>query len=82
VLEELEAAHIEAEIAAYPMLDGSRPDNIANKTRSGGCAQLEMGTSFRSGLYGINTRPCRKNTTNDRFNRLVAALRRAMSRVA
>ena len=82
VLEELEAAHIEAEIAANPMLDGSRPDNIANKTRSGGCAQLEMATSFRSGLYGINTRPRRKHTTNDRFNRLVAALRRAMSRVA
>jgi phage replication-related protein YjqB (UPF0714/DUF867 family) len=82
VLEELTAAHIKAEIAANPLLDGSLPDNIANKTRIGGCAQLEMGTSFRSGLYGINTRPRRKNTTNDRFSRLVAALRRAMSRVA
>jgi phage replication-related protein YjqB (UPF0714/DUF867 family) len=82
VLEELNAAHIEAEIAHNPMLDGSRPDNIANKTRIGGCAQLEMATSFRSSLYGINTRPRRKQTTNDRFRRLVAALRRAMSRVA
>jgi phage replication-related protein YjqB (UPF0714/DUF867 family) len=82
VLEELEAADIEAEIATNPMLDGSRPDNIANKTRTHGCAQLEMGTSFRRSLFGINTRPRRRHTTNDTFRRLVAALRRAMSRVA
>jgi phage replication-related protein YjqB (UPF0714/DUF867 family) len=81
VLEELTAADIEAEIATNPMLDGSRRDNIANKTRIGGCAQLEMATSFRSSLYGIDTRPRRKQTTNDKFNRLVAALRQAMSRV-
>jgi phage replication-related protein YjqB (UPF0714/DUF867 family) len=82
VLEELKAADIEAEIATNPKLDGSLPDNIANKTRIGGCAQLEMATSFRSSLYGVNTRPRRKHTTNDKFNRFVAALRRAMSRVA
>jgi phage replication-related protein YjqB (UPF0714/DUF867 family) len=72
VLDELTAANIDAEIAHNPMLDGSLPDNIANKTRIGGCAQLEMGTSFRGSLFGINTRPRRKHTTNDRFNRLVA----------
>ena len=82
MLEELTAAQIKAEIATNPLLDGSRPDNIANKTLIGGCAQLEMGTSFRNSLFGINTRPRRKQTTNDKFNRLVAALRRAMSRVA
>jgi phage replication-related protein YjqB (UPF0714/DUF867 family) len=82
VLEELTAADIDAEITLNPLLDGSLPDNVANKTRIGGCAQLEMGTSFRSSLFGINTRPRRKQTTNDKFNRLVAALRRAMSRVA
>lgn len=82
VLEELTAAHIDAEITHDRVLDGSLPDNIANKTRIGGCAQLEMGTSFRGSLYGTNTRPRRKHTTNDTFNRLVAALRRAMSRVA
>ena len=80
--EELESAHIDAEIATNPMLDGSRPDNIANQTRIGGCAQLEMGTSFRGSLDRTNTRPRRKHATNDRFNRLVAALRSAMSRVA
>jgi phage replication-related protein YjqB (UPF0714/DUF867 family) len=82
VLEELEAADIEAEMATNPMLDGSLPDNIANKTRTHGCAQLEMGTSFRRSLFGINTRPRRRHTTNDTFRRFVAALRRAMSRVA
>jgi phage replication-related protein YjqB (UPF0714/DUF867 family) len=82
VLEELDVAHIDAEIATDPMLDGSHPDNIANKTRRGGCAQLEMGTSFRRSLYGINTRPRRKHTTNERFSRLVVALRRAMHRVS
>ena len=82
VLEELDVAGIAAEIATDPMLDGSRRDNIANKTQSGGCAQLEMGTSFRRSLYGVNTRPRRKHTTNERFSRLVAALRRAMHRVS
>lgn len=82
VLEELDAAPIDAEIATDPMLDGSHPDNIANRTRSGGCAQLEMATSFRRSLYEINTRPRRKHTTNERFSRLVAALRRAMRRVS
>ena len=82
VLEELTAAHIDAEITHDRVLDGSLPDNIANKTLIGGCAQLEMGTSFRGSLFGVNTRPRRKHTTNDRFNRLVAALRRAMGRVA
>ncbi|HTM30946.1 MAG TPA: poly-gamma-glutamate hydrolase family protein [Vicinamibacterales bacterium] len=82
VLEALTAAHLEAEIATNPLLDGSRPDNVANKTRTGGCAQLEMGTSFRSSLFGINTRPRRRHTTTDTFRRLVSALRRAMNRVA
>jgi phage replication-related protein YjqB (UPF0714/DUF867 family) len=81
VLEELNAAHLEAEKATNPMLDGSRPDNVANKTRTGGCAQLEMGTSFRRSLFGTNTRPRRRHTPTDRFRRLVSALRRAMRRV-
>jgi phage replication-related protein YjqB (UPF0714/DUF867 family) len=81
VLEELEAVRIPAEITTDPMLDGSLPDNIANKTKIGGCAQLEMGTSYRRSLFGINTRPQRKNTTNDEFWKLVGALRKAMDRV-
>jgi len=81
VLEELETAGIPAEIATNPMLDGSLPDNIANKTKIGGCAQLEIGTSERRRLFGINSRPQRKKTTNARFWRLVGALRKSMSRV-
>jgi phage replication-related protein YjqB (UPF0714/DUF867 family) len=81
VREELEAVGIPAEIATDPMLDGSLPDNIANKTKIGGCAQLEIGTRDRRRLFGTNTRPQRKNTTNARFWRLAGALRKAMSRV-
>jgi phage replication-related protein YjqB (UPF0714/DUF867 family) len=81
VLEELEAVGIPAEITINPMLDGSLPDNIANKTKIGGCAQLEMGTNYRRSLFGINTRPQRKNTTNAQFWLLVGALRKSMSRV-
>jgi phage replication-related protein YjqB (UPF0714/DUF867 family) len=81
VLKELQGAGIAAEIATNPMLDGSRPDNIANKTKIHGCAQLEMGASYRKSLFGINTRHQRKNTANDAFGLLVGVLRKAMSRV-
>jgi phage replication-related protein YjqB (UPF0714/DUF867 family) len=81
VLEQLCAAGISAQIATNPLLDGSLPDNIANKTKRGGCVQLEMGTSYRKSLFGINTRPQRKNTTNEEFRTLVRALRSAMSLV-
>jgi phage replication-related protein YjqB (UPF0714/DUF867 family) len=81
VLEELVAAGFKAEIAKNGMLDGSQKTNIANKTKIGGCAQLEMGTSFRRNLFGRNTRPQRKNTTNDQFWMLVGALRKSISRV-
>jgi len=81
ILEELEAVGIAAMITTDPMLDGSLPDNIANKTKSGGCAQLEIGTTDRRLLFGTNTRPQRKNTTNARFWGLVGALRRSIGRV-
>jgi len=81
VLEELTAARIPAEITKNPMLDGDLPDNIANQTKVHGCAQLEMGTTYRASLFGIDTRVQRKHTTNRKFWRLVRALRRAMSRV-
>ena len=81
VLEELTIAGIPAEITTDPMLDGDSVDNIANKTKILGCVQLEMGTSYRSSLFKINTRLKRKNTTKPQFELLVGALRRAMSRV-
>jgi phage replication-related protein YjqB (UPF0714/DUF867 family) len=79
VLQELLAAGFPAVISTDPMLDGSLPTNIGNKTATGGCAQLEIGTGFRRSLFGVNTRPRRKHTTNAKFDRLVLALRRAMS---
>jgi phage replication-related protein YjqB (UPF0714/DUF867 family) len=82
VLEELTTARIPAEIATDPMLNGDLPDNIANRTKIRGCAQLEMGTSYRAGLFGADTRAQRKHTTNKKFWRLVRALRKAMSRVS
>lgn len=81
VLEELTAVGIPAEITTDNLLDGDRPDNIANKTKTGGCAQLEMGTSCRASLFDIDTRSDRKKTTNDQFWLLVGSLRKAMSRV-
>jgi phage replication-related protein YjqB (UPF0714/DUF867 family) len=81
VLEELKGVGIPAEITKDEMLDGDLPTNIANKTKVRGCAQLEMGSCFRSSLFGTDTRPQRKNTTNAKFWRLVGALRKAMSRV-
>jgi phage replication-related protein YjqB (UPF0714/DUF867 family) len=81
VLEELTIAGIPAVITTNKMLRGESPDNIANKTKILGCAQLEMGTSYRSSLFGTNTQPQRKKTTNPQFWLLVEALRKAMSRV-
>jgi phage replication-related protein YjqB (UPF0714/DUF867 family) len=81
VLEELTIAGIPAEITTNKMLRGDSPDNIANKTKILGCVQLEMGTSYRSSLFGTNTQPQRKKTTNPQFWLLVEALRKAMSRV-
>lgn len=81
MLEELIIAGIPAEITTNPMLDGDLLDNIANKTKIFGCVQLEMGTSYRSSLFGTNTRLQRKNTTNNQFWLLVGALRKAMNRV-
>jgi phage replication-related protein YjqB (UPF0714/DUF867 family) len=81
VLEELTAAEVPAEIATDPLLNGDERENIGNRTKLNGCAQLEMGTSLRSSLFRIDTRPRRKNTINARFWTLVAALRAAVSRV-
>lgn len=82
VLDELTAAGIPAEITTDPLLDGDLCDNIANQTKVRGCAQLEMGTHFRESLFGTDTRAQRKHTTNEKFWRLVGALRKAMSQVS
>lgn len=79
VLAELTAAGIPAEITTDRDLEGKDEKNIGNKTQLGGCAQLEMGKSYRAGLFETNTRPQRKHTTNAQFWLLIEALRQAMS---
>ncbi|MCI0466088.1 MAG: poly-gamma-glutamate hydrolase family protein [Beijerinckiaceae bacterium] len=81
VLAELDAADIPAEITENKDLKGEEPANIANKTKTGGGVQIELGTSYRASLFGINKRQHRKNTTRDPFWLLAGALRKAMSRV-
>jgi phage replication-related protein YjqB (UPF0714/DUF867 family) len=81
VLAELDAADIPAEITTDRDLLGEDLENIANKTKIGGCAQLEIGKSYRASLFGINKRQHRKNTPKDSFWLLVGALRKAMSKV-
>ena len=83
VLEELTVAGIPAAIGTDPDTDASDPDNICNRTTSGAGVQLELGTTYRASLFapGCNTRELRKNNTNADFCKLVAALRKEMSRV-
>lgn len=81
VLAELTAAGIPAEVTTDPDLLGTDEKNIGNRTQIGGCVQLEMGKSYRAGLFETNTRPQRKHTTNAQFWLLIEALRQAMSRV-
>ena len=80
VLEELAAAGIPAEITTDEELKGEDPRNIGNKTQIGGCVQLEMGKKYRASLFGTNTRPRRKHTTNAQFWLLVGTLRQAMNK--
>jgi phage replication-related protein YjqB (UPF0714/DUF867 family) len=83
VLEELIAAGISAAVSTDQNTNGSDPKNICNKTTISAGVQLEMVATYRESLFApdCNTRELRKNNTNVNFCQLVAALRRAMSRV-
>jgi phage replication-related protein YjqB (UPF0714/DUF867 family) len=83
VLEELTAAGISAAIRGDANTNGSDPKNICNKTTISAGVQLEMVATFRESLFapGGNTRELRKNNTNANFCKLVAVLRKAMSRI-
>lgn len=82
VLEELTAVGITAEITTDRDLLGEDPANIGNQTQLGGCVQLEMGRRYRASLFGTDTRPRRKHTTNAQFWLLVGVLRKAMSKAS
>jgi phage replication-related protein YjqB (UPF0714/DUF867 family) len=83
VLEELVAAGISADVASEQDTNGNDLKNICNKTITRRGVQLEMTETYRESLFapGCNTRELRKNNTTANFCQLVAALRRAMSRV-
>ena len=83
VLEELTAAGISAAISIDEDTNASDLNNICNKTTISAGVQLEMGANYRESLFapGCNTRELRKNNTNANFCKLVAALRKAMSRI-
>jgi phage replication-related protein YjqB (UPF0714/DUF867 family) len=84
VLEKLTAAGISAAVSGDENTNGSDPSNICNKTTISAGVQLEMVATYRESLFapGCNTRELRKNNTTADFCRLVAALRRALSRIA
>jgi phage replication-related protein YjqB (UPF0714/DUF867 family) len=63
-------------------LDGDEPDNIVNRTLLGMGGQLEITTPLRSAMFGVNTRPQRKNTTTGVFWDFVAAARSALARLS
>jgi phage replication-related protein YjqB (UPF0714/DUF867 family) len=83
VLEELVAAGISADVANEQDTNGNDLKNICNKTITSRGVQLEMTETYRESLFapGCNTRELRKNNTTANFCQLIAALRRAMSRV-
>ena len=83
VLEELSAAGISAAVSTDVGTNGNSSANICNKTTINAGVQLEMEAAYRESLFapGCNTRELRKNNTAANFCILVAALRKALSRV-
>ncbi|SFJ83446.1 poly-gamma-glutamate hydrolase family protein [Thermoflavimicrobium dichotomicum] len=80
--EKCRARLVEAGFNAYitnqEMLDGDMPENIANKTKTGGCCQFEITTSQRSAFFTNNTRAGRASSTTEEFWRFVNAVRQAL----
>ena len=83
VLEELTAAGISAAVSTDVGTNGNSSANICNKTTINAGVQLEMEAAYRESLFapGCNTRELRKNNTAANFCILVAALRKALSRI-
>jgi len=62
-------------------LNGDEPANIANRTLLGMGGHLELTGPLRSAMFGVNTRPQRKDTTTQVFWGFVAACRNALARL-
>ncbi len=82
LLDELAGHGFQAiDAATREPLDGDEPDNIANRTLLGMGGQLELTTPLRAAMFGVNTRPGRKDTTTGLFWDFVAATRSAIARL-
>jgi phage replication-related protein YjqB (UPF0714/DUF867 family) len=81
LLEGFEPTGLEAVVAQHGELDGNDPLNIVNRTLDGQGAQLELSTPLRDAMFGENTRPRRKHTTNQVFWAFVAVCRDAIDRL-
>ncbi|GAA2790745.1 poly-gamma-glutamate hydrolase family protein [Crossiella cryophila] len=83
LLNRLAAAGFQAvDGVGHPTLSGRDPENIANRTLSGGGGQLELTTGLRDAMFGTNTRPERRYTTTQVFWDFVSAVRVAIADVA
>ena len=82
LLGELAAAGLEAlDAAGIDQLNGDEPGNIANRTLLGMGGHLELTEPLRQAMFGVNSRPRRKDTTTEVFWAFAAACRNALARL-
>ncbi len=65
----------------HESLNGDEANNIANRTLLGMGGHLEITTPLRLAMFGVNTRPQRKDTTTEVFREFAAACRTALARL-
>jgi phage replication-related protein YjqB (UPF0714/DUF867 family) len=82
LLDEFAAAGLHAiDAVGNDALNGDEPTNIVNRTLLGMGGHLEITAPLRLAMFGVNTRPQRKNTTTEVFRAFAAACRNALARV-
>lgn len=74
----LQQAGFNAYITDQELYDGDLPNNIGNRTKTGGCCQFEITTSQRNAFFTVNTRAMRHKTTTQEFWNFVNAVRQAL----
>jgi phage replication-related protein YjqB (UPF0714/DUF867 family) len=82
LLDEFAAAGLHAiDAVGNDALNGDEPTNIVNRTLLGVAGHLEITAPLRLAMFGVNTRPQRKDTTTEVFRAFAAACRNALARV-
>jgi phage replication-related protein YjqB (UPF0714/DUF867 family) len=82
LLDEFAAAEFNAiDAVDHEELNGDEPSNIANRTLLGMGGHLELTGPLREAMFGVNTRPRRKDTTTEVFRAFAAACRNALARL-